>query len=52
MPNTLDQDTGGAIKGKARVDIYFGEDEYAALASQYHNHLGELFFLMLKKEEL
>lgn len=45
----LDQDTGGAIVGKARVDLYFGEDEYAGRAAQYVNHKGQLYFLILKK---
>ena len=44
----VDQDTGGAIKGKARVDLYFGEDDYAARAAQHQNHLGQLYFLVLK----
>ena len=38
------QDTGGAIKGAGRVDIYWGSGEYAALAAGYQNHEGELFF--------
>ncbi|MCB0414084.1 MAG: MltA domain-containing protein [Bdellovibrionales bacterium] len=44
----VDQDTGGAIKGSARVDLYFGEDAYAQKAAQYQNHMGEVYFLMLK----
>jgi membrane-bound lytic murein transglycosylase A len=44
----LDQDTGGAIKGKARVDFYFGEGEYARQAASHMKARGDLFFLMLK----
>ncbi len=46
----LDQDTGGAIRGKARVDFYFGEGEYAELAANTVKNRGDLFFLMLKSE--
>lgn len=45
----LDQDTGGAIRGKARVDIFHGEDDYAEMAAFNTNHFGQLFFLMLKR---
>lgn len=45
----LDQDTGGAIKGKGRVDIFHGEDPYAELAAFNTQHTGNLYYLMLKK---
>ncbi len=45
----IDQDTGGAIRGKARVDIYFGEGDYAQLAAYNTQHRGDLYFLMLKR---
>ena len=45
----IDQDTGGAIKGKGRVDIYQGADEYARVAAYNTQHFGNLFFLILKK---
>lgn len=45
----LDQDTGGAIKGKARVDIFHGEDKYAEVAAFNTQHTGNLYYLMLKK---
>ena len=45
----LDQDTGGAIKGKARVDLFHGEDKYAEIAAFNTKHTGNLFYLMLKK---
>jgi membrane-bound lytic murein transglycosylase A len=44
----VDQDTGGAIKGKARVDIYFGKGDYAHLAAQNTKSRGRLFFFVLK----
>ncbi|MBX3021407.1 MAG: MltA domain-containing protein [Bdellovibrionales bacterium] len=44
----IDQDTGGAINGKARVDIYFGSDEYAMFAAMYQHELGKIHFLLLK----
>ena len=44
----LDQDTGGSIKGKGRVDFYFGEGAYAQLAANSVKQRGELFYLMLK----
>jgi membrane-bound lytic murein transglycosylase A len=46
----LDQDTGGAIKGKARADIFFGEGSYAELAASHLTHTGDIYFLMLKRE--
>lgn len=45
----LDQDTGGAIKGKGRVDLYFGESEYAEYAAKVQKTYGNLYFLMLKR---
>lgn len=44
----LDQDTGGAIDGKARVDMYFGEGDYAAHVAYNTARRGDLYFLMLK----
>lgn len=44
----LDQDTGGAIRGKARVDLYFGEGPYAEKAAYNTVQRGDLYFLMLK----
>jgi membrane-bound lytic murein transglycosylase A len=44
----LDQDTGGAITGKGRVDFYFGEGLYAEWAASSLNGRGDLYFLMLK----
>lgn len=46
----LDQDTGGAIRGKARVDLYFGEGSYAEFAAYNTVARGDIYFLILKKE--
>jgi membrane-bound lytic murein transglycosylase A len=45
----IDQDTGGAIKGKARADLYFGEGDYAEKTAYSMQHRGDIYFLMLKK---
>ncbi|MCB0348961.1 MAG: MltA domain-containing protein [Bdellovibrionales bacterium] len=48
----IDHDTGGAIKGAARADLYFGEDDYAAfVATQLKVH-GSMYFLALKPDLL
>ena len=44
----INQDTGGAIKGNARADLYFGYGPYAELSANYLYNLGEQFFLILK----
>jgi membrane-bound lytic murein transglycosylase A len=44
----LDQDTGGAIKGKARVDLYLGGGEAAEDLAGRLKHPGELTYLLLK----
>lgn len=44
----IDQDTGGAINGKARGDIYFGSSEYAMFASMYQAEVGKIHYLLLK----
>lgn len=45
----LNQDTGGAIKGGGRADIFKGNGEYAEIAAGHMKHTGELYFLVLKK---
>lgn len=42
----IDQDTGGAIKGKARADLYFGEDEKARTAGLNLKRKGDITFLL------
>jgi membrane-bound lytic murein transglycosylase A len=44
----LNQDTGGAIKGNARSDLYFGYGDKAELAANFVYGLGEQYFLILK----
>ena len=44
----LNQDTGGAIRGLQRADIYFGSGEEAAGLAGYMNRPGKMFFLLLK----
>jgi len=46
----LNQDTGSAIKGPGRADIFWGNGNYAALAAGYMKHPGQLYFLVLKPE--
>ena len=41
----LPQDTGGAIKGAGRADLFWGSGDYAALAAGHMQHPGELYFL-------
>jgi membrane-bound lytic murein transglycosylase A len=43
----LNQDTGGAIKGPGRADIFWGNGPYAEVAAGHLKHDGELFFLVL-----
>lgn len=45
----LDQDTGGAIKGKARADLYWGKDDYALYAATFLAHTGNIYFLLMKE---
>lgn len=44
----LDQDTGGAIKGKARADLYFGEGAYSQKAGEHIAEWGNIYFLIKK----
>ncbi len=46
----LNQDTGSAIKGPGRADIFWGNGNYAELAAGYMKHPGQLYFLVLKPE--
>jgi membrane-bound lytic murein transglycosylase A len=45
----LNQDTGGAIKGAGRADIFWGSGAYAELTAGHMKHEGELYVLILKK---
>jgi membrane-bound lytic murein transglycosylase A len=44
----LNQDTGGAIRGAQRVDLFFGADAQAAGEAGYMNSPGKLYFVALK----
>jgi membrane-bound lytic murein transglycosylase A len=44
----LNQDTGGAITGAGRADLFWGNGEYAEIAAGYMQHPGNLYFLVLK----
>lgn len=41
------QDTGGAIRGAGRADIFWGNGSYAEIAAGHLQHPGDLFFLVL-----
>jgi len=45
----LNQDTGGAIKGAGRADLFWGSGRYAEIAAGHLKHEGELY-LLIKKE--
>ncbi len=47
----LNQDTGGAIKGPGRVDIFWGPGHYAEVAAGNLKHVGRLFLLVKKRNE-
>ena len=44
----LNQDTGGAIKGSGRADIFWGSGVYAELAAGHMRQEGDLFVLIMK----
>jgi membrane-bound lytic murein transglycosylase A len=44
----LNQDTGGAIRGPQRADLYFGTGEEAGAQAGFMNSQGRLYFLILK----
>lgn len=43
----LNQDTGGAIRGPGRADLFCGSDAYAEFTAGHMNVRGELYFLVL-----
>jgi membrane-bound lytic murein transglycosylase A len=45
----LNQDTGGAITGPGRADIFWGNGPYAELAAGHLQHRGDMYFLILKQ---
>jgi membrane-bound lytic murein transglycosylase A len=44
----VNQDTGGAIKGTGRVDIFWGSGPYAEVAAGHLKHEGKLYILIKK----
>ena len=44
----LNQDTGGAIKGAGRADLFCGNGAYAELVAGHMKQMGRLYFLVLK----
>ena len=46
----LNQDTGGAIKGPGRADIFWGNGEYAEIAAGHLKHRGDLYVLVLRPD--
>ena len=47
----LSQDTGGAIRGPARADLFWGSGPYAEAAAGYMQQRGNLFLMVLKPEK-
>jgi membrane-bound lytic murein transglycosylase A len=46
----LNQDTGGAIKGAGRADIFWGSNLYAELTAGHLKHEGKMYFLVKKPD--
>jgi membrane-bound lytic murein transglycosylase A len=46
----LNQDTGGAIKGPGRADIFWGNGPYAEMTAGHLKHFGEMYFLIMKPD--
>ena len=46
----LNQDTGGAIRGPGRADLFWGTGPYAELAAGHMQHPGAMYFLVLKPD--
>lgn len=47
----LNQDTGGAIKGPGRVDLFWGQGAEAELSAGYMQQEGKLYFLVRKNKQ-
>ena len=45
----LNQDTGGAIRGPGRADVFWGSGPYAEVTASHMNHPGMLYFIVLKQ---
>ena len=47
----LNQDTGGAITGPGRADLFWGNGNYAEIAAGHLKYPGNLYFLILKPDK-
>lgn len=47
----LNQDTGGAIRGPGRVDIFWGNGPYAQIAAGHMQHKGAFYLLILDPDK-
>jgi len=47
----VNQDTGGAIRGAGRADIFWGSGPYAELAAGHMKHEGDLYVLLPKQKQ-
>jgi len=47
----LNQDTGGAIRGPGRADLFWGNGPYAEIAAGHLAHKGKLYFMILKPDK-
>jgi membrane-bound lytic murein transglycosylase A len=45
----INQDTGGAIRGAGRADVFWGSGPYAEIAAGHMKHEGELYLLIKKQ---
>lgn len=48
----LSQDTGGAIRGPGRADLFWGNGRYAEMAAGHMQHPGRLFFFVLSGNDV
>lgn len=46
----VSQDTGGAIRGPARADLFWGSGQYAEVAAGHMQNMGKLYLLVLKPD--
>ena len=47
----LNQDTGGAIRGPGRADMFWGNGPYAEIAAGHPRHHGNLFLMVLTPKD-
>jgi len=47
----LNQDTGGAIRGPGRADLFWGNSPFAELAAGHMQHMGAFYFLVLRLDD-